>query len=127
MVDLLAQATTFRVPAARRVAFEAVVGATATGQLFTRSQPWRLTIEGEQFTLKAGDQTYTGRILLPDKLEIEAGAFCATVRLLLGVKVDEAEDRNRCIIDSGTENLTVSSGSVPRVQRAWKQSVKRRP
>ena len=52
-------------------------GATAASQLFTRSHQWRLTIEGAQFTLKAGEQTCAERILLLDKLEIEAGAFCA--------------------------------------------------
>lgn len=51
--------------------------ATAANQLFTRSQQWRLTIEGAQFMLKAGEQICTGRILLLDKLEIETGAFCA--------------------------------------------------
>lgn len=35
-----------------------------------------------------------GRILLLDKLAIEAGAFWATVRLLSGVKFDETEDRS---------------------------------
>ena len=51
-------------------------GATAASHLFTRSYQWRLTIEGAQFTLNAEEQTCTGRILLLDKLEIEAGAFC---------------------------------------------------
>lgn len=52
-------------------------GATAASQLFTRSHLWWLTIEGSQFTLKAEEQTCTGCILLLDKLEIEAGDFCA--------------------------------------------------
>ena len=46
--------------------------ATAASQLFTRSQQWRLTIESAQFMLKAGEQICTERILLLDKLEIEA-------------------------------------------------------
>lgn len=56
-------------------------GSTGLGRLFTRSPPWTLTIDGDQFTLHVAGRVRTGSVLLLDKLEVRHGAFWAAVHL----------------------------------------------